>query len=161
MKHRSRGIVGEINITPLTDIFLVLLVIMMVVAPALNYRGLNMVLSADSDASVSNEKLEVLRISVDAFGSIFVGDRKIAPMDLAGVIAQEAAQKPDGVVIEVHPDAKLEAMTLAVDAVRAAGVTKVWIGPSSAEDKQAPTATPPRAAKQTPPPPHAVSVRGK
>ena len=33
---------NEINITPLTDIFLVLLIIMMVIAPLLDQQGLNL-----------------------------------------------------------------------------------------------------------------------
>ena len=39
---RDRGEFNEINITPLTDIFLVLLIIMMVIAPLLDQQGLNL-----------------------------------------------------------------------------------------------------------------------
>ena len=38
----DRGEFNEINITPLTDIFLVLLIIMMVIAPMLDQQGLNL-----------------------------------------------------------------------------------------------------------------------
>ncbi|MCC6153561.1 MAG: biopolymer transporter ExbD, partial [Candidatus Hydrogenedentes bacterium] len=40
MRAHNKGVMDEINITPLTDIFLVLLIIMMVVAPMLNYLAL-------------------------------------------------------------------------------------------------------------------------
>ncbi len=39
---RERDSFNEINITPLTDIFLVLLIIMMVIAPLLDQQGLNL-----------------------------------------------------------------------------------------------------------------------
>ena len=39
---RQRKTFNEINITPLTDIFLVLLIIMMVIAPLLDQQGLNL-----------------------------------------------------------------------------------------------------------------------
>ena len=39
---RNRDTFNEINITPLTDIFLVLLIIMMVIAPMLDQQGLNL-----------------------------------------------------------------------------------------------------------------------
>ena len=39
---RERDTFNEINITPLTDIFLVLLIIMMVIAPLLDQQGLNL-----------------------------------------------------------------------------------------------------------------------
>ena len=42
MSSRRRDCFNEINITPLTDIFLVLLIIMMVIAPLLDQQGLNL-----------------------------------------------------------------------------------------------------------------------
>ena len=42
MSSRSRDTFNDINITPLTDIFLVLLIIMMVIAPLLDQQGLNL-----------------------------------------------------------------------------------------------------------------------
>ena len=39
---RNRDTFNEINMTPLTDIFLVLLIIMMVIAPMLDQQGLNL-----------------------------------------------------------------------------------------------------------------------
>ena len=43
MSVKRRKEFSDINITPLTDIFLVLLIIMMVVAPLLDQQGLNLV----------------------------------------------------------------------------------------------------------------------
>ena len=42
MATKRRDSFNEINITPLTDIFLVLLVIMMVIAPLMDEQGLNL-----------------------------------------------------------------------------------------------------------------------
>ena len=42
MAGNKRDCFNEINITPLTDIFLVLLIIMMVIAPLLDNQGLNL-----------------------------------------------------------------------------------------------------------------------
>ena len=42
MARNKRDCFNEINITPLTDIFLVLLIIMMVIAPLLDSQGLNL-----------------------------------------------------------------------------------------------------------------------
>ena len=42
IKSTKNALFTEINITPLTDIFLVLLIIMMVIAPMLDQQGLNL-----------------------------------------------------------------------------------------------------------------------
>ena len=127
MTARSRQLFGDINITPLTDIFLVLLIIMMVVAPLLNYRGLNVVMAPEGTETVPPDEPDVLRVTVDALGAISVAGRAVSLSDLTSTIKQESDQSPGGVVIEVHPDAPLESMALALDASRNAGVEKLRI----------------------------------
>ena len=65
-KESERKTFNEINITPLTDIFLVLLIIMMVIAPLLDQQGLNLAVPnmievqdeiKDSTAEITKDKL--------------------------------------------------------------------------------------------------------
>lgn len=127
MTGRAKEVFGEINITPLTDIFLVLLIIMMVVAPLLDYRGLNIVMAPQGGETVPQEESDVLRVVIDAGGVVSVAGLTVESNDLAAAISRESAQNPGGILIEVHPDAQLESMTQALDAARNAGVQKVRI----------------------------------
>ena len=47
---------NEINITPLTDIFLVLLIIMMVIAPLLDQQGISLTVPENVEQSQMNDK---------------------------------------------------------------------------------------------------------
>ena len=60
--REQRNTFNEINITPLTDIFLVLLIIMMVIAPLLDQQGLN--LAVPNNVEVQDIKQENKLISV-------------------------------------------------------------------------------------------------
>ena len=60
MSSRQRDCFNEINITPLTDIFLVLLIIMMVIAPLLDEQGLNLTVPEN----VAAEKVKESKISL-------------------------------------------------------------------------------------------------
>lgn len=91
---------GEINMTPLIDVMLVLLVIFMVSAPLLTGRlGLN--LPRDEAPAAPPAAAAVLRLSLDAGGVLRLGD---APEPLAGEalaerLAGAARQDPS---TEVH-----------------------------------------------------------
>ena len=55
---------NEINITPLTDIFLVLLIIMMVIAPMLDQQGLNLAVPEVVDAKQVKQDSKILSIVI-------------------------------------------------------------------------------------------------
>ena len=66
---------NEINITPLTDIFLVLLIIMMVIAPSFQSVDNNIKMpEINSGLSIENEKATV---SITKDGSFYVNETKV------------------------------------------------------------------------------------
>ena len=67
---------AEINVTPLVDVMLVLLIISMVAAPMLQ-RGINLELPATESASEIQEARIV--VSVDRDGRIRINDRPVHP----------------------------------------------------------------------------------
>ena len=60
----NRGEFNEINITPLTDIFLVLLIIMMVIAPMLDQQGLNLTVPENVAEQVHNKDVKILTVRI-------------------------------------------------------------------------------------------------
>lgn len=71
---------NEINITPLTDIFLVLLIIMMVIAPSFQTVDNNIVMPDISSGAGIETKNATVSITKD--GSFFVNESKVTPNNL-------------------------------------------------------------------------------
>ena len=90
------GIVAEINITPLTDIFLVLLIIFMVTTTVLQDESKNIDLPA---ASESEETPEGVTVAVDDTGEILVNDRRVTEEELPGAIEDALASAKQKIVI--------------------------------------------------------------
>jgi biopolymer transport protein ExbD/biopolymer transport protein TolR len=89
----TRGVKSHINITPLVDVVLVLLIIFMVVTPMLE-RGktVDLPYSRTSDPERGNDA--PLVISVTADGRAFVGDKMGADGQLAAALSRELAAHP-------------------------------------------------------------------
>ncbi len=80
IKSGKNAMFTEINITPLTDIFLVLLIIMMVVAPTFQSED-NSIHVPEINSGISIEQKNAT-ISVTAKGEMFLNNKVISPDDL-------------------------------------------------------------------------------
>ena len=120
----SRGndelLVG-INVTPLVDVVLVLLVVLMVTASYVVSHTLPLDLP---QARTGESTSGVLRISIDRQGTVYVDDRAVADAELRS-LAQEAsrADKNCRALIGADGDTRHQAVIRVVDALRAAGVS--------------------------------------
>ncbi|TLS67575.1 protein TolR [Mariprofundus erugo] len=94
---------GEINVTPLVDVMLVLLIIFMVTAPLLT-QGVNVDLP-DSESPAMQQNVEPLVVTIQADGQIYMQDHAIAIEQLAPRIEAMRQQKP-GLPIFIRGDAK-------------------------------------------------------
>jgi biopolymer transport protein TolR len=95
--NRGRGRrapVADINVTPLVDVMLVLLIIFMVTAPLLT-AGVPVNLP-DSRAKALDQDQKPVQLSLDAAGKLFVDDEEIAEADLPGRLERIAAVQAGG-----------------------------------------------------------------
>src|SRR5260370_21326435 len=83
---------AEINVTPMVDVMLVLLVIFMVTAPLLTV-GVPLDLPKTSAAELVQPK-EPIVLSLDREGDTFIGNEPVAASDLRDRLAQPAADDP-------------------------------------------------------------------
>ena len=123
---RNRDSFCEINITPLTDIFLVLLIIMMVVAPLLDQQGLNLTVPDMVDQSQVKESKNIV-VSVSNDDKYFLNDQEIPVQDLNSMIKEQEKTMTDGLLIQAAPDATHGAVVKLMDNARNAGVTSISI----------------------------------
>jgi biopolymer transport protein TolR len=85
-RKSRRAPMAEINVTPLVDVMLVLLIIFMVTAPLMT-SGVQVDLP-ESKAEALAQEDEPVAITIDPTGAIFVDDVPTAPVDLAGRLAE-------------------------------------------------------------------------
>ena len=93
--RRSRGALSEINVTPLVDVMLVLLIIFMISAPLLT-AGVPLELPKTEAAALQNQE-EPITVSINREGKIFVGETEIPFDNLApriSAIAGDGYDKP-------------------------------------------------------------------
>jgi biopolymer transport protein ExbD len=87
---------AEINVTPMVDVMLVLLVIFMITAPLLSV-GVPLDLPKSRAAQLSEPKKPVI-ISLNREGEVFIGDERIGAEDLEGRLTALAADDPSRIV---------------------------------------------------------------
>ncbi|MCE3235403.1 MAG: hypothetical protein K0Q50_1583 [Vampirovibrio sp.] len=122
-----KQVFNEINITPLTDIFLVLLIIMMVVAPMLDTKGLKVSVPSVGPSSEVKEDPKTIELSIDASGVYSIDGSQVTPFALPMKLRELKSAKPDGLVIKTNPDATHESLTAAMDAAQSAGISKIAV----------------------------------
>jgi biopolymer transport protein ExbD len=87
---------AEINVTPMVDVMLVLLVIFMITAPLLSV-GVPLDLPTSRAAQLSEPKKPVI-VSINREGEVFIGDERIGTEELEGRLATLAAEDPNRIV---------------------------------------------------------------
>ena len=92
-RRGRRTPMAEINVTPMVDVMLVLLIIFMVTAPLLT-AGVQVDLP-ESKAAALEQDDEPVAISMDAAGAIFIDDTPVTAEELAPRLAQIAARGGD------------------------------------------------------------------
>ncbi len=93
-RNGRRAPMAEINVTPLVDVMLVLLIIFMITAPLL-MTGVPIHLP-DSRAKALEQPKKPVQISIDVQGRVFVDDAQVADGALPDRLAQIAAQNSAG-----------------------------------------------------------------
>ncbi|MFQ5581737.1 MAG: protein TolR [Mariprofundaceae bacterium] len=117
---------GEINVTPLVDVMLVLLIIFMVTAPLLT-QGVNVDLP-DTEAPPMQQNVEPLVITIQADGKVFMQKHTIDLKQLAPRIKAMRQQKPK-LPVFIRGDAKTPYQYIAevMSLLEQAGIQKIGL----------------------------------
>ena len=106
-RGRRRAPMAEINVTPLVDVMLVLLIIFMVTAPLMT-SGVEVDLP-ESKAEALQQEQDPISISIDPAGAIFVNDEPVSSEALGPRLQQiaEASDEQGGPRIYLRADQSL------------------------------------------------------
>ncbi len=119
---------NEINITPLTDIFLVLLIIMMVIAPMLDQQGLNLAIPDYVEKTQDTPKeTKILTVTVSADNKYYIDGEEISEANLFNTVKEKSATLTDGLMIEAEGDSQHGCVVKLMDTARNAGVKSISI----------------------------------
>ncbi len=90
-RNDNRGIMAEINVTPLVDVMLVLLVIFMVTAPMMQ-QGVQVNLPK-TDTKAMTQAEETVVVTVDKSGKIFINKDEVPAADLRACLTDMFATR--------------------------------------------------------------------
>ena len=127
MSIKKRKVFSDINITPLTDIFLVLLIIMMVVAPLLDQQGLNLVVPNRVEAEQIQKENKILSVVVDDDDSYYIDNIQVDPSELGNYFKENISEYPDGLLIMCASDSTHGAVVKLMDEARNAGFLNISV----------------------------------
>jgi biopolymer transport protein ExbD len=121
----SRGVMAEMNITPLVDVMLVLLVIFMIAAPMVT-RSIDIRLPQGAPPGPQVVKPPHLSLRVLGDGQFTLQGAALSEAGLASALTDAARRAPDTIVdVAVSENADYQAFTTALATARRSGISNI------------------------------------
>jgi biopolymer transport protein TolR len=121
------GLLGDINVTPLVDVMLVLLIIFMVTAPML-HQGIEVALPKAESRNLPSRSDEPLVLSINRNGQLYLGSEPVHPSRLIerlGPLLRGRAEQ--GILIKGDREAQYGRVIEVLDILQRAGIDKVGV----------------------------------
>lgn len=120
---RTSTSLSEINVTPLVDVMLVLLVIFMVTAPMLQ-TGIDVELPETRNVRDVNPEERII-ISISRQGDIFYGSEAVNFSTIPERLRRDARGPKDAIFLRADKDVKWNFIVSVIDTVRGAGFSEI------------------------------------
>jgi biopolymer transport protein TolR len=128
---KSGGLNASINVTPLVDVMLVLLIIMMVITPMLQ-QGISVRLPLATNTVPKPDTQEQTTVAIGSGGEIYVNAKPIRGSELASKLTEILENKKDKLVfIRADQEARYSDVMDAMDQLRTAQIEDVALITSS------------------------------
>lgn len=145
VRKEGSKISANINVTPMVDVMLVLLIIFMVITPMLqNKVNVELAKVTDPTAMPDVDKEDSVVVAVTRDNKVYLGQNQVSMADLGGKVGDLLQNKTDKQIF-MRADARSQYGTVmdAIDDVRTAGVDQVGLLTDRRTDTTPPPATPP------------------
>ena len=139
-RDEGKKVNSNINVTPMVDVMLVLLIIFMVITPMLNNK-VNVTLPKANAAIIMENanKEDAVTVAVTRDGQIYLGTNRVQVDDLGAKISELLTNKTDKqVFLRADIRSNYGKVMDAVDQIRAAGVSNMGLLTDLAETNDAP-----------------------
>jgi biopolymer transport protein ExbD len=132
--RRGASMLGEINVTPLVDVVLVLLLVFMVTAPMMS-RGIDVSLPVANQPQIPQE--DRVTVSIRADGRVFVGDQPVNVAILEDRLRGLTSGNPDSVVyLRADEGLRYGDVIQVVDVIKRAGIGRIGFVYALPEEKR-------------------------
>ncbi|MGC4048866.1 MAG: biopolymer transporter ExbD [Paludibaculum sp.] len=128
-KKGDGGTIADINVTPMVDVMLVLLIIFMVITPMLS-KGVSVDLAKTMNpiAMQNADKENAVLVAVTRDGRAWLGSSQVNPADLPGKVKDLLSTRLDKTCyVKADSRARYEKVVDVVDNLRAAGVDNIGL----------------------------------
>ena len=116
---------ADINVTPLVDVMLVLLIIMMLIAPLLQ-QGVAVTMPEAANTGEKPDTQDQTVVAIDSRGQFYVNAIPVTPDDLVPRVQRVLEDKKEKIVyLKGDKDAKYSAIMNAMDAFRGAQIENI------------------------------------
>jgi biopolymer transport protein ExbD/biopolymer transport protein TolR len=128
-EKRMADVNSDINVTPMVDVMLVLLIIFMVITPMLQKgTSVNMVKTDNPTAMPDADKEDALLVSITHDGKLYFGSDQVSAEKLTDLVKDKLANRTDKrVFVKADARAQYGVVTDVVDNVRSAGVDELGL----------------------------------
>ena len=132
-ENTEQNIIWEINITPFTDMFLILLIIFMVTTPFLMQEGIKVNLPS---SGVSQAQPEGVIVTLTKDNKIFIEDEEVTQENLSNTLIKKiGASNEKLVIVRGDKDVFLGLAVNIMDVAKLAGATKIAIATVVTEEE--------------------------
>jgi biopolymer transport protein ExbD/biopolymer transport protein TolR len=128
-REEGKKVNSNINVTPMVDVMLVLLIIFMVITPMLNNKvNVDLPIATAAVIMENANKEDAITVAITRDGKVFLGADMINPDDLGAKIASKLENKTDKqVFLRADQRANYGKVMNAVDGIRTAGVSELGL----------------------------------
>jgi len=141
-KHKAPPPVADINVTPMVDVMLVMLIIFMVITPMLSKGvSVDMAKVRNPIPMQAADKSDAITVAVTRDGKTYLNTTQMPPEDLPPKVKDLLSSRLDKTVfIRADQRARYEKVVDVVDNLRAAGVDNVGLLTDQLQEKSKPAA---------------------
>ena len=128
-KPKADGAINDINVTPMVDVMLVLLIIFMVVTPMLSKGvSVDLVRTRNPIAMDEADKEDAVLVAVTRDGQAFLGTQRVTEEELVAQVSDIVANRIDKTVyLKCDARSKYERVVEVVNVLRTTGVDQVGL----------------------------------
>ena len=129
VRDEGKKVNSNINVTPMVDVMLVLLIIFMVITPMLqNKVEITLAQVENPQAMPDADKEDAIVVAVTRDGKIYLGQNPVDPSQLGSLVRDKLADKTDKMIyVRADERAQYKVVEDAIDDVRTAGVEEVGL----------------------------------